>query len=183
MLTVLDEYTRESRCIHVDRKINAEKVQRVMARLIEEYGVPEYIRSDNGPEFIEKNLREWLSSEGIKTLYIEPGSPWQNGYIESFHARFREECLNREQLWTLTEARVVIGDWRWKYNNIRPHRSLGYISPIKFAQQIAKTQEATEQGSGSTRPTASFRQNLDFLYNLNHIIITSRLTNQVAQFG
>ncbi len=183
MLTVLDEYTRESRCIHVDRKINAEKVQRVMARLIEEYGVPEYIRSDNGSEFIEKNLREWLSSEGIKTLYIEPGSPWQNGYIESFHARFREECLKREQLWTLTEARVVIGDWRWKYNNIRPHRALGYISPIKFAQQIAETQEATEQGSGSTRPTASFRQNLDFFYNLNHIIITSRLTNHMAQFG
>lgn len=183
MLTVLDEYTRESRCIYVDRKINAEKVQRVMARLIEEYGVPQYIRSDNGSEFIEKNLREWLSSEGIKTLYIEPGSLWQNGYIESFHARFREECLNREQLWTLTEARVVIGDWRWKYNYIRPHRSLGYISPIKFAQQIAKTQEATEQGSGSTRPMASFRQNLDFLYNLNHIKITSRLTNHMAQFG
>ena len=183
MLTVLDEYTRESRCIYVDRKINAEKVQRVMARLIEEYGVPQYIRSDNGSEFIEKNLREWLSSEGIKTLYIEPGSLWQNGYIESFHARFREECLNREQLWTLTEARVVIGDWRWKYNYIRPHRSLGNISPIKFAQQIAKTQEATEQGSGSTRPMASFRQNLDFLYNLNHIIITSRLTNHMAQFG
>ncbi len=183
MLTVLDEYTRESRCIHVDRKINAEKVQRVMARLIEEYGVPQCIRSDNGSEFIEKNLCEWLSSEGIKTLYIEPGSPWKNGYIESFHARFREECLNREQLWTLTEARVVIGDWRWKYNYIRPHRSLGYISPIKFAQQIAETQEATEQGSGSTRPMASFRQNLDFLYNLNHIIITSRLTNHMAQFG
>jgi len=152
-------------------------------RLIEENGVPEYIRSDNGSEFIEKNLHKRLSSEGIKTLYIEPGSPWQNGYIESFHGRFREECLNREQLWTLTEARVVIGDWRWKYNNIRPHRSLGYISPIKFAQQIAETQEATEQGSGSTRPMASFRKNLDFLYNLNHTIITSRLTNQVAQFG
>ena len=74
---------------------NAEKVQRVMARLIEEYGAPEHIRSDNGSEFIEKNLREWLSREGIKSLYIEPGSPWQNGYIESFHARFREECLNR----------------------------------------------------------------------------------------
>ena len=100
-----------------------------MARLIEECGEPEHIRSDNRSEFIEKNLREWLSREGIKTLYIEPDSPWQNGYIESFHARFREECLNREQLWTLTEARVVIGDWRWKYNNIRPHGSPSYISP------------------------------------------------------
>ena len=152
-----------------------------LARLIEEYGAPEYIRSDNGSEFIEKDLREWLSRERIKPLYIEPGSPWQNGYIESFHARLREECLNREQLWTLTEARVVVGDWRWKYNNIRPHRSLGYISPIKFVQQL--DQEESEQGSGSTRPTASFRQNLDFLYDLNHTIITSRLTNHVAQFG
>ena len=117
-------------------------------RLIEENGVPEYIRSDNGSEFIEKNLREWLSSEGIKTLYIKPGSPWQNGYIEGFHGRFREECLNREQLWTLTEARVVIGDWRWKYNNIRPHRSLGYISPIKFAQQL--TEEVVVSGNPRT---------------------------------
>lgn len=181
ILTVVDEYTRECRCIHVDRRINAGKVQKVMARLIEEYGSPEYIRSDNGSEFIESNLREWLSRERIKTLYIEPGSPWQNGYIESFHARLREECLIREQLRTLTEARVVVGDWRWKYNNIRPHRSLGYISPMKFAQRL--NQEESEQGSGSTPPTASFRQNLDFLYNLNHIIITSRLTNHVAQFG
>ena len=108
-------------------------------RLIEENGVPEYIRSDNGSEFIEKNLRKRLSSEGIKTLYIEPGSPWQNGYIESFHGRFREECLNREQLWTLTEARVVIGDWRWKYNNIRPHRSLGYVSPINSCSSSLNT--------------------------------------------
>ena len=73
-----------------------------------------------------------MASEGIKTLYIDPGSPWQNGYI-GFHARFREECLNREQLWTLTEARVVIEDWRFKYNHVRPHRSLGYVTPIQFA--------------------------------------------------
>ena len=86
----------------------AEKVRQVMGRLIDEHGTPEYIRSDNGSEFIESNLREWLANEGIKTLYIDPGSPWQNGFIESFHARFREECLNREQLWMLTEARVVI---------------------------------------------------------------------------
>ncbi len=140
MPTVVDEYTRECRCIRVDRRINAGKVQKVMARLIEEYGSPEYIRSDNGSEFIESNLREWLSRERVKALYIEPGSPWQNGYIESFHARLREECLNREQLWTLTEARVVVGDWRWKYNDIRPHRSLGYISPMKFAQRLNQEQ-------------------------------------------
>ena len=168
MLTVLDEYTRVCRCIHVERRINAEKVQQVMARLIEEYGAPAFIRSDNGSEFIEKNLREWLERKHIKTLYIEPGSPWQNGFIESFHARLRQECLNREQLWTLTEARVVIEDWRWKYNHIRPHRSLGYITPIQFAQREAETRDG--RGSGCSRPTASLRPNLDFLYNLKHII-------------
>jgi putative transposase len=168
MLTVIDEYTRECRCIHVDRRINARKVRRVMARLVQEYGAPQYIRSDNGSEFIEKGLRRWLQGKGIKTIYIEPGSPWQNGYIESFNARLRQECLNREQLWTLTEARVVIEDWRWKYNHIRPHRSLGYITPIQFAQK--ETETSMEQGSGSGRPTASLRPNLDFLYNLKHII-------------
>ena len=137
MLTVLDEYTRESRCIHVDRKINAEKVQRGMARLIEEYGEPQYISSDDGSGFIEKNLREWLASAGIETLYIEPGCHWQNGYIESFHAGFREECLNREQLWTLTEARVVIGDWRDKYNRIHPHSNLGFFSQKYDCQILA----------------------------------------------
>ena len=121
MLTVMDEHTRECRCIHVDRRVNARKDQSVMARLIGEYGTPKYIRSDNGPEFIEKQLRRWLRLQNVKALYIEPGSPWQNGYIESFHARFRQECLDREQLWTLTEAQVVSEDWRWKYNHFRPH--------------------------------------------------------------
>jgi transposase InsO family protein len=96
-----------------------------MAGLIDEHGVPECIRSDNGSGIIESNIGEWLENEGLKTLYIDPGSPWQNGFIESFHARFREECLNREQLWTLAGARVVIEDWRCKYNHIRPHRSFG----------------------------------------------------------
>ena len=102
MLTVLDEYTRQSRCIHVDRKINARKVRSIMNRLIAEHGAPEHIRSDNGSEFIEKELRAWLASQSIKTLYIDPGSPWQNGFIESFLARLRDECLNREMLYTLT---------------------------------------------------------------------------------
>ncbi len=136
MLSVLDEYTRQSRCIHVDRTINARKVRSIMNRLIAEHGAPEHIRSDHGSEFIEKELRAWLASQSIKTLYIDPGSPWQNGFIESFHARLRHECLNREMLSTLTEARVVIEDWRWKYNHLRPHGSLGYISPIAFEQKL-----------------------------------------------
>ena len=113
----------------------------------------------------------------IKTLYIEPGSPWQNGYIESFHARFREECLNREQLWTLTEARVVIEDWRWLYNHVRPHRSLGNITPRRFAEDL-KT-----EGSGSIRATPSLHPSLDFLYQLNFNINLSRLTLSVDQFA
>jgi transposase InsO family protein len=176
MLTVLDEYTRECRCIHVDRKINAEKVRQVMGRLIDEHGAPEYIRSDNGSEFIEYNLREWLATEGIKTLYIDPGSPWQNGFIESFHARFREECLNREQLWTLTEARVVIEDWRFKYNHIRPHRSLGYITPIQFAGLAL-------EACPLTVATPPVRRSLDLLYNLKETLTPPRLTNYAAQFG
>ena len=92
----------------------------ILQKLIDQHGPPQYIRSDNGSEFIESELRAWLAAMKIKTLYIEPGSPWQNGFIESFHARFRDECLNREQLWTLTEARVVIEDWRWLYNHVPP---------------------------------------------------------------
>ena len=182
MLNVIDEYTRECLCIHVDRKINARKVRQIMGRLIEEHGSPENIRSDNGSEFIEKELRKWLRDNHIKTLYIDPGSPWQNGYIESFNARLRDECLNREQLWTLTEARVVLEDWRWKYNHLRPHRSLGYITPLKFAQQ----QEALHQPNqyrASSRPTASLRLGIDFLYNLNYNNNLFRLTNTPAQFG
>ena len=178
MLNVMDEYTRECLCIHVDRRINARKVRQVMARLIEEHGAPEHIRSDNGSEFIERGLREWLAENKIRTLYIAPGSPWQNGYIESFNARLREECLNREQLWTLTEARVVLEDWRWKYNNIRPHRSLGYITPIRFAQKEQEPKPA--QCQASSRPAAFLRPGIDFLYNLKHTVNTPRLTLALA---
>lgn len=183
MLNIIDEYTRECLCIHVDRRINARKVRRVLSELIDRHGAPEHIRSDNGSEFIEGNLREWLTQNQIKTLYIEPGSPWQNGYIESFNARLREECLNREQLWTLTEARVVIEDWRWKYNNIRPHRSLGYITPLEFAQAEIKEEQHPTQCWASGRATPSLRPSIDLLYNIEHIINPSRLTKALAQFG
>ena len=127
--------------------------------------------------FIEKELRTWLAAMKIKTLYIEPRSPWQNGYIESFHARFREECLNREQLCTLIVARVVIEDWRWLYNNVRPHRSFGNVTPRRFAEDI------NTKGSGSIRATPSLHPSLDFLYPLNFNINLSRLTLPVDQFA
>lgn len=123
---------------------HARKVRQIISNLIDVHGAPEHIRSDNGSEFIEPELHEWLAENQIKTLYIDPGSPWQNGFIENLNARLREECLNREQLWTLTEARVVIEDWRWKYNNIRPQRSLGYITPLEFAQEEIEETSSTQ---------------------------------------
>ena len=133
VLSVVDEYTREVLALHADRHIGSGKVREVMERLVAEYGAPGYIRSDNGPEFVARNLQWWLAGQQIKTLYIEPGSPWQNGYVESFHDKFRRECLARELFYTLGEARVVIGDWRMKYNIVRPHRSLGMKTPAEFA--------------------------------------------------
>ena len=113
-------------------------------------------------------------------MYIDPGSPWQNGYMESFNARLRDECLDREQLWTLTEARVVLEDWRWTYNHVRPHRSLGYITPLAFAQQEAGS-DASQSGCNSSRPAASLRLSLDVLYHLEQLIHPARLTQALGQ--
>ena len=134
MRTLLDEYTRQCLAIQVERQITAAQVLAVLEKAMIQYGVPGYIRSDNGPEFIAAQVQQWLSEHHIKTIYIDPGSPWQNGYIESFHSRFRDECLNREWLLNLREARVVIEDWRQHYNTDRPHSRLGYLSPEEFIQ-------------------------------------------------
>jgi transposase InsO family protein len=120
MLTILDEHTRECHVLRADRALRAADVLHWLQRAIAEHGAPAYLRSDNGPEFIAKEVQLWLAANQIKTIYIEPGSPWQNGFVESFHGRFRDECLDREQLWTLTEARVVIEDFRRDYNQRRP---------------------------------------------------------------
>jgi len=136
MLTVLDEYTRECHVLRADRALKSGDVIRLVKEAIEQHGAPEYIRSDNGSEFIAKELQQWLADQKIRTIYIEPASPWQNGFVESFHGRFRDECLNREQLWTLTEARVVIEDFRIDYNTRRPHSRLGYRSPLHYAAQL-----------------------------------------------
>lgn len=135
MLTILDEYTRECHVLRADRALRAADVLCWLERAIAEQGAPEYLRSDNGPEFIADVVQRWLREHHIKTIYIDPGSPWQNGFVESFHGRFRDECLNREQLWTLTEAQVVVEDYRHEYNQRRPHSKLGYQSPTQFVLQ------------------------------------------------
>jgi transposase InsO family protein len=133
MLTILDEYTRECHVLRADRALKSQDVLEWLQRAIQEHGAPRYLRSDNGSEFIAKIVQRWLRQHQIKTLYIDPGSPWQNGFVESFHSRFRAEFLNREVLWTLTEARVLIEDFRQKYNHRRPHSSLRGQSPAVFA--------------------------------------------------
>ena len=133
MLNIIDEYTRECLCIKVARKITAQDVLEELFDLIVEKGLPDHIRSDNGPEFTAKAVREWLSKIGVKTLFIEPGSPWENGYIESFNGKFRDELLNGEIFTTLLEARVLIENWRREYNQIRPHSSLRYRPPAPQA--------------------------------------------------
>jgi hypothetical protein len=129
---------------------------------------------------MEKDLRKWIAKNHIKTLYIDSGSPWQTGFIESFNARLREECLNREQVWALTEARVVIEDWGWKYNNFRPHRSLCYITPLEFAQE--EIEEEASQCRDSDRAMPSLRPSIDLLYEIKQVLNPSRLTQTLAQF-
>ena len=128
-LNILDEYTRECLAIRVDRKLNSQNVLDVLTDLFIIRGSPEYIRSDNGPEFVAKSLRNWISAVGAKTAYIEPGSPWENGYCESFNARFRDEFLNGEIFYTLKEAKILIEQWRVHYNTVRPHSSLNWNPP------------------------------------------------------
>jgi len=133
ILTVLDEYTRECLAIRVDRRLDSEDVLECLDELFILRGVPEYIRSDNGSEFTAEAVRGWLEKLGVQTLFIEPGSPWENGYIESFHGKLRDELLNGELFDTLWEARVLIERWRREYNTIRPHSSLGYRPPAPEA--------------------------------------------------
>jgi putative transposase len=129
MLNIIDEYTRECLSIRVERHLTAEDVLDELSNLFITRGIPEHIRSDNGSEFTATAVRQWLSDLGVKTLYIEPGSPWENGYIESFNGKLRDELLDREIFTTLLEAKVLIEDWRQQYNHVRPHSSLGYRPP------------------------------------------------------
>ena len=137
MLNIIDEYTRECLSILVKRRITAQEVIDELFELFIFRGIPTYIRSDKGVEFTAKAVRAWLDNLGVKTLYIEPGSPWENGYIESFNGKLRDELLNREILTTLQEAKILIEQWRKEYNHVRPHSSLGYRPPAPEAKMPA----------------------------------------------
>ena len=129
MLNVIDEFTRECLAIRVARRLRSTDVIDVLSDLFILRGIPGHVRSDNGPEFIAEAVQAWIAAVGAKTAYIAPGSPWENGYVESFNARMRDELLNGEIFYSLKEAQIIIEGWRRHYNEIRPHSSLGYRPP------------------------------------------------------
>ena len=133
MLTVIDEYSRECLAVVVERKIKSDDVLYYLTELFLKHGAPDHIRSDNGSEFTARAVRQWLDRLGVQTLYIEPGSPWENGYNESFNGKLRDEVLNTEIFYTLKEAKVIIEKWRQQYNTFRPHSALGYRPPAPDA--------------------------------------------------
>ena len=151
ILCLIDEHSRECLALPVARKLTAHDLIEVMERLVAERGAPEHIRSDNGSEFIARILRDWLAQRQVKTLYIEPGSPWQNGHVESFNGSLRDECLDRELMLSVAEARVLIEDYRRHYNEERPHGGIGYRTPA----------QARLEALGSSRPAGSLRQELE----------------------
>jgi len=163
MLVVLDEFTRESLAIEVAWSFTAERVVQALQYLFAVRGAPEHLRSDNGPEFVAHAVTRWLDRAGVQTLFIAKGSPWENGYVESFNSRFRDELLDRELFLGLADARWVVDRWRLDYNHRRPHSSLGYDTPAAFAARCLtsapQTASATpqqsaplRQGSGSLTP-------------------------------
>jgi transposase InsO family protein len=157
MLTVIDEFTHESLAIRVARKLKSTDVLDVLSDLFILRGVPEHIRSDNGSEFVAKTVQEWITAVGAKTAYIAPGSPWENGFIESFNARLRDELLNGEIFYTLREAQVVIESWRRHYNTVRPHGSLGYKPPAPEVFVPAMAARAALQPQPAPPPALASR--------------------------
>ncbi len=133
ILNVIDEYTRECLAVRVARRLTHKDVLEVLTDLFCEQGVPVHIRSDNGSEFTSKRVRHWLAMLAVKPLFIEPGSPWENGFIESFNGKMRDEFLAREIFYSVKEAQILIEMWRRHYNTIRPHSSLGYRPPAPAA--------------------------------------------------
>jgi putative transposase len=162
-LAVGDEYTRLCLAIEVGSRIDSQQVLNVLMRLLHRYGVPSYIRSDNGPEFIAKAIKDWLAAQGIDTAYIEPGKPWQNGAVESFIGKFRDECLNTEWFLNRTEARIIIETYRRESNEERPHSSLAYRTPAEVCAETmtlpaAKIHEDAGEPLASTGLTLPMAQ-------------------------
>jgi transposase InsO family protein len=138
ILAVIDEFTRECLALLVDRSITSNEVVDLLDWLFLVYGKPQHIRSDNGPELVAKKVQSWLAEQDCETIYISPGSPWENAYIESFIGKFRKECVDRYLFYTLKETRRIVEDWRQEYNHYRPHSSLGYLPPSAFAAQLSQ---------------------------------------------
>jgi transposase InsO family protein len=150
-LVVIDEYTRQCLRIEVGRSMSAKSVVRILAELMQVHGEPGGLRSDNGPEFIAKAVQAWLAAAGVSTFYIQPGSPWENAYVESFNSRFRDEFLSRELFATLAEAQVLTEKHRLWYNHVRPHSSLDYQTPAQFA--IACVQTSVASAAAQLQPS------------------------------
>jgi len=160
-LTITDEFTKEGLAIDVDGRIRSARVIAVLSRLVSERGAPTFLRSDNGPEFVSKALLSWIIAQGIGTALIEPGKPWQNGVTESFNGKFRDECLSLEWFRSRPEAKVIIETWRQHYNEVRPHSSLGYLTPNEFVARGARPaphqatgRDAAVHGASAPRPVA-----------------------------
>ena len=151
ILTVVEEYSRECLAIVVARQLRSTEVLETLAELFVTHGLPAHIRSDNGPEFTATRIRLWLDALQVQTLFIEPGSPWENGYVESFNGKLRDELLDREIFYTLTEAKILIERWRREYNTVRPHSALGYRPPAPAALSPAPPEQPDHEPSSLIR--------------------------------
>jgi len=162
-LSIVDEHTRECLVLKVDRSITAEDVIDELAALFATRGVPTAIRSDNGPEFVAEAIRRWLERTGVEARYIAPASPWENGYAESFHSRFRDEFLATEEFESLAAARRLTAKWREDYNEVRPHGSLGYLAPADFARRCVASAAAPAAPPPSLQQRNGFLQPRTFI--------------------
>ena len=169
-LTVTDEWTKEGLAIEVDGRLRSGRVIEVLSRLVSERGAPRYLRSDNGPEFVARALLEWIVDQGIETALIDPGKPWQNGVGESFNGKFRDECLSMQWFLSRAEAKVIIEAWRRHYNEVRPHSSLGYLTPMEFATKLKTNDAAPASATGRARPQQLAPQSLEIIDQRRQII-------------
>ena len=177
MLNVIDEFTHECLAIRVARKLKAIDVIDVLSDLFILRGIPGHIRSDNGPEFVAKAVQEWITAVGAKTAYIAPGSPWENGYVESFNARLRDELLDGEIFYTLREAQTVIESWRRHYNAIRPHESLGTSHrPPRCRASIRRVAGCATPTGAAGHATAGATTNSKLTFHLDHSVGSDQLT-------